>query len=87
MQKEIIVRNLTKRIFVLDFIFDNRAKDNYLIQDIKMIFKRSKHSFSAVSKYITNSYNQKSYQSDIISIINLVEGLPIVLRDKLEGFL
>ncbi len=66
-EKEIIVRNVTKRIFVLDFIFDNSAKDNYLIQDIKIIFKRSKHSFSAVSKYITNSYTQKSYQSDIIS--------------------
>lgn len=59
-ESEYIIGNRVERFFTLDFIFDNNAKDNYLIKDIKIIFRCLSHSFSTMAQDIcdTNILNK-----------------------------
>ncbi len=63
-EKEIVVKNVVKRIFSLDFVFDNNAKDNYLIEEIKIVFKQPEHCFSTKVKNVTSINVQSTYQND-----------------------
>lgn len=68
-EKEFVINNKIERLFTLDFILDNNAKDNYLIDNIKIIFKCLEHSFSISAKYICDINSQNAGKSCIINNI------------------
>ena len=52
---------------MLDFVLENNAKDNFLIEQIKVIFKYPRHCFSVCVKDIINIDSHKIVKSDIIN--------------------
>lgn len=83
-EKEAVVKNKVKKFFVMDFILENNAKDNYLIEDIKVIFKCFGHCFSASVKNIVNVDSQKVTRNDIISNIPFSVGPYTTIQKSLQ---
>jgi hypothetical protein len=63
-EREFVINNQ-----VLTFLFENNAKDNFLIEEIKVIFKCFGHCFSACVQDIIDIDSQKMAENDIISNI------------------
>ena len=66
-ETEFVVNNQIRKFFLLDFVLENNAKDNFLIEQIKVIFKYPRHCFSACVKDIINIDSHKIVKSDIIN--------------------
>ncbi len=65
--REFVINNQIRKIFLLDFVFENNAKNNFLIEQIKVIFKYPGHCFSACVKDIIDVDSQRMAKSDIIN--------------------
>lgn len=64
---EFIIKNKVERFFTMDFIFDNNAKDNYLIKEIKIVFRCLGHCFSTVAQYICDTNIPDREKNDVIN--------------------
>lgn len=64
---EFVIKNEVERCFTMDFIFENNAKDNYLIKEIKIFFRCLGHCFSTVAQYICDTNIPDREESDIIN--------------------
>lgn len=68
-EREFVINNQVKKLFLLTVLFENNAKDNFLIEEIKVIFKCFGHCFSACVQDIIDIDSQRIAKNDIISNI------------------
>lgn len=69
MEKEYVIKNQTESLFSLDFIFDNNATYNYLINKIQIFLKFSAHCFSTMAICICDTNMQYIEENDIMNDI------------------
>ena len=68
-EKEFVIRNQTESLFSLDFIFDNNATYNYLINKIQIFFRLSEYCFSTMAICICDTSMQYIGENDIMNDI------------------
>lgn len=65
-EKEYIIKNNIEKYYSIDFIFCNNAKENFLIDSIRVFLEFSGHCVSTLAKYICEMNVQKIGETDTI---------------------
>lgn len=80
-EMEIVENNQIKKIFVLDFIFENNSKKNFLIEQIKIKFKNQNHCFLAYGKDLIDINNQRITKKNPINDVPIsIEAYTTIIK-------